>query len=35
MNLAVIAGLYHFLRNTSASEIWIERALATELSAHP
>ena len=26
MNLAVVAGMYHFLRRTAASEIWVERA---------
>jgi hypothetical protein len=25
LNLAAVAGLYHFCRKTGASEIWVER----------
>jgi hypothetical protein len=25
LNLAAVAGLYHFVRRTTASEIWIEQ----------
>ena len=25
LNLASVAGLYHFIRRTAASDIWIER----------
>jgi hypothetical protein len=25
MNLAAVAGLYHFLHRTAASDIWVER----------
>jgi hypothetical protein len=28
MNLAVVAGMYHFIRRTAARDIWIERAPA-------
>ena len=31
LNLAIVAGLYHFLRRTTASEIWIEHG---EPAAH-
>jgi hypothetical protein len=27
LNLASVAGLYHFIRRTAASDIWIERAV--------
>jgi hypothetical protein len=25
MNLAAVAGMYHFVRRTAASDLWIER----------
>jgi hypothetical protein len=25
MNLAIVAGLYHFIRRTAPSQVWIER----------
>lgn len=29
LHLASVAGLYHFIRGTAASDIWIERAIMT------
>src|SRR5271165_5869358 len=29
LNLASVAALYHFVRRTAASDIWIERAVGT------
>ena len=35
LNLASVAALYHFARRTAASDIWIERAVATFEKALP
>ena len=35
LNLASVAALYHFVRRTAASDIWIERAVVSLDKAFP
>ena len=35
LNLASVAALYHFVRRTAASDIWIERAVVSLDKALP